>query len=694
MQYISEINDVLQKQPSHPARYKLRAADQDLRREKQTATLLAHQPLARIAFLALIGMLLYLSTVAYNTTHLDLLLNTKVGVIWSLVELPRRWVLGVGALVLAIVHYEAISLHHRIDRQFQAWYASLPADDTKKHLHLLWLHGGLISDQYGGLVFGRLLPTLSLVVTYGVLWIAPVITLTFLQAVVMPVHSEWLSGSVRLALVLVVVLVGYSAIQRAGRRKTKKIFLSFIRTDRVIAAVVCSVALFASFHVFLWPGELLQRAQAYAAPSSMVWDPNEDDGETYRSFLGMTCGLSHDSSWRAGIVSDQPPFRLAIPGSSIESNAGDYAGTYPDVTSEKYNDLSNRTRSFDTSKPQSDRAIFPSTSSWYPANGVPTLLCPQFDEKTVISTQILRGWMALNSRYASPNYELSDEVINGRNLTVEERNYLSTHTKTQPLHPKFAETLYRINNLDLVSEDLRFERFCNAWMPKVLLPPPTELNGTAFCGAKMQGTLISNWNEESAAKNRLTSSRLNGIDLSGGSLFNSQLGDVTISFTAIDASIEGLVLNGVNIQNSDWRLSRLTNPLFLLSKRHVERPGSSISESNFDGAAIAAAQFHATKISSSSFVGAEMSNALFFKGTKIDNSDFSLVNLAGPANDYDGSNLVQWKDSKLNFTRFRVKDAGKHTFAKTNGTSLGRSMIVGATTLSEPTNPIGPYGFR
>ena len=129
--------------PTHALAFQQRKAADESRRTEQTATLRAHQPLARIAFLALVGMLLYLSTVAYNTTHLDLLLNTKVGVIWSLVELPRRWVLGVGSVVLALTLYEAISLHHRVDRQFGAWYEALPANETKQHRHLLWLHGGL-----------------------------------------------------------------------------------------------------------------------------------------------------------------------------------------------------------------------------------------------------------------------------------------------------------------------------------------------------------------------------------------------------------------------------------------------------------------------------------------------------------------------------------------------------------------------
>lgn len=102
-------------------------------------------------------------------------------------------------------------------------------------------------------------------------------------------------------------------------------------------------------------------------------------------------------------------------------------------------------------------------------------------------------------------------------------------------------------------------------------------------------------------------------------------------------------------------------------------------------------QFHATEIWQSSFVGAELSNPLFFKGTKISGSDFSLANLAGSAEAYDGTDLVTWEDSKLNMTQLRGQDRSKHVFDKTvDGSSADRTLVIDTLQLSQRNNAIGP----
>lgn len=648
--------------PAHTLAFQRRIVAKEAHRVEQGVLLGAHQPLARIAFLALIGILLYLSTVAYNTSHLDLLLNTKVGVIWSLVELPRRWVLGVGSLVLAVIHYEAISLHNRVDRQFKAWHAALPIDETKRHRHLLWLHGGLISDHYSSPIFGRLLPFLSKVIVYSVLWLAPVLTLTFIQAVVMPVHSEWLSSAVRISLVIVVLLVAYNAMQRHANYENLKIKWKKIRLDRCVAGVICSVGMYLSLHVFLWPGESLQRIQTALMPSDMVWDPALDSTNTYRYFLGFKCGISDNSEWE-----------------------------YQDVDTYEYgNNGWYKREPFSTSKPQSVRADYGNNISFF----VPPTVgwqCPDRDYKTVISTQLLRAWISHQSKRFSPNYELSKVIVNGSNLTVEERDNLARHTADQPLHPKFDAILKQLSTLDLSLEDLRFATFCNAWLPKVKLPTADKLEGTNFCGAMMQGVELSGWKEKSALSEPNQWSLLTGIDLSGGSLYSGEFEDLTLGFTAIAARIDGLILKRVAIQNADWRFSTLANPLFLQSDSKRRSLKNSITHSKFDGASMEAPQFHATEILQSSFVGVELSNPLFFKGTKIQGSDFSLANLAGPAGVYEGTNLVTWKDSKLNFAQFKVGDRSKHIFDKSiNGASDAETLIFETLRNMQRNNPIGP----
>jgi uncharacterized protein YjbI with pentapeptide repeats len=657
-----------------------RSAEEAARLADEAATLRAHQPMARLAFLALVGMLLYLSTVAYNTTHLDLLLNTKVGVIWSLVELPRRWVLGVGSLVLAVIHYEAISLHHRVDRQFQAWYSALPKNEAIQHRYLLWLHGGLISDQYSSGISGRWLSAMSQVVLYGVLWVAPVFALTFLQAVVMPVHSEWLSNSVRLSLIIVVLLVGYSAFQRYIKEKSAKPKWLRVRLGGCIAGSICTFGMYLSLHVFLWPGEALQWLQAEVVPASSVWEPTVDSSTVYRSFFGLSCGVSNANGWWSDTFwKSQDAANYIYSGYRSDSNYGNtnYGGWIR--------------KQFSTSKPQSTRADFGSNISFIstPDAG---WQCPERDEKTVISTQLLRGWIGHQFKRLSPNYNLTDQIINGRSLTPEERDYLSTHTAEQPLHPKFQATLDQLNPLDLSSEDLRYGIFCNAWLPMVKLPDARKMEGTVFCGAKMQGVQLEGWKEKPAVNEIGFSSRLNGIDLSGGSLFGGHFEDLTLRFTAISARIQGLKLNGVALENSDWRFATIDSPEFLLSYSIPRDRKSSISHSKLDGSSINQPQFHATEIVQSSFVGAVVSNPLFFKGTKIKGGDFSMANFAAPSEDYAGENLVTWEDSKLDFTQFLLRDRRRHVFDKNiNGSSNGPTLIVG-TLYSGPkkNNLIGP----
>jgi hypothetical protein len=509
-----------------------RFAEDASRLAEEAATLRAHQPMARLAFLALVGMLLYLSTVAYNTSHLDLLLNTKVGVIWSLVELPRRWVLGVGSLVLAVIHYEAISLHHRVDRQFQAWYFALPQERAIQHRYLLWLHGGLISDQYSSGVSGRWLSAMSQVVLYGVMWVAPVLTLTFLQAVVMPVHSEWLSSSVRLSLFIVVLLVGYSAFQRYIKEKNAKPIWRRVRFGGCIAGSICAIGMYLSLHVFLWPGEIIQRAQAAVFPSAMVWDPDTDTRNTYRFFLGLHCGIPSDDPW---------------------------AYTYVDNSKAKYGELAWTTRKpFNSASPQNERADYGNNTSYF-TTPIPRWDCPASDEKTMVSTQLLRAWVAHQRPWFSPNYLLANEVINGRNLSIQERGYLRAHTASEPLHPKFEAVLDQVLPLNLSSEDLRFSTFCSAWMPKVTLPSSERLKGANFCGANLQGVDLSAWKESTQGQDSYNESRLNGVDLSGGALLGAEFANLSLGFTAIAASIDGLKLNGVTLANADWRLSSIVS---------------------------------------------------------------------------------------------------------------------------------------
>jgi uncharacterized protein YjbI with pentapeptide repeats len=642
----------------------------------------AQQNFSRLTFLTLIGILLYLSTVAYNTTHLDLLLNTKVGVIWSLVELPRRWVMGIGAFVLVIVLYEAISLHHRLDRQFQVWLKTMPQTEIERNKQLTWIQGGLVSDTYGSAVFGRLLATLAYLVLYGVLWLAPLATLTLMQAVVMPVHSEWLTGSIRVSMILACLLVGYSAFQlhlksnantftKVGLEGTSKSINILQKTFAIFARWLAPgslifVSLFLTNHVFLWPGELLQRLQADIATTTSVWNPEVDKTTTYREFLGLTCGIKNDSEQYKWI--------------DTTVDTGVYG----------YNNFSYDRKPFDTSKPQSERADFGSNVSFFNPPS-PSWRCPDRDDKTVVSTQLLRAWLSQFSNRFSPNYALSNEIIAGSSLAFDEREILSKHTDKEPLDPKFYTILKKITPLDLRFENLRYATFCNAWLPKVLFPSAEQVEGANFCGAKMQGAKLFFWKEPLNTIHNFYFPNVEGIDVSGGSIFGAVFEDTTIGFTAIASSIQGLRLNGVNLQKADLRFAKIELPEFLQSRFPGPAKNNRITNSNFSGAVIESPQFHATIIENSKFIGAQISNPLFFKGTLVLSSDFSLANLHDSQSAYSGTNLVTWKSSKMNLTQMPFNHKSKHVFDATmKDTKPIRTLIFDTVSAEETLNPIGP----
>jgi uncharacterized protein YjbI with pentapeptide repeats len=273
------------------------------RLDETAKTLVSHQTMARASFLALIAMVLYLSSITYNTTHHDLLLNTKVSVLWSAVELPRRWVFGAGSVILVVLVYEAISLHHRLDRQFRVWFQGLPTDELARNSHIIWLHGSLTTDIHDTTDSTRWLSRLAKTIVYTVLWISPLLTLVFIQAVVMPVHSEWLSSTVRLSLLCTCFIVASSirhdfrdhSLRNTETPKTVTTRWFYAlrkyvqRPMNVLGSTVTAGVLFFSWLVFLWPGERLQVWQSRIAPKSLLWSYEDYGKREGPTFLRLPC---------------------------------------------------------------------------------------------------------------------------------------------------------------------------------------------------------------------------------------------------------------------------------------------------------------------------------------------------------------------------------------------------------------------
>jgi uncharacterized protein YjbI with pentapeptide repeats len=565
--------------------------------DEQAKLLASNQTLARASFLALAGACLYLASVAYNSTHLDLLLNTKASVLWSVVELPRRWVLSIGAIVLVGLLYETAALHDRLDRQYRAWIASMPADDTSRQRRLLWLHGGLVSDVHSASVFGRTLSQAAEFVLYSIMWIAPLLTLLFVQAVLMPVHSELLSNTLRVALLLASAIVGHGVFRAVSvyssdvRKKassgkvsiSKRLSVLGVRPMMSITTLVVLGGLVLSFHVLLWSGERLQVGQS----RFLLWSEQK---------LRELKFLSDSKSlvWRGPTKNNLTPSFLGIKCPSSPrtvANENSYAG------------------------------------------------CPSLREPTMLSTLILREHLTKFSTRFAHNYQLADTAINGSSLTAQERKELALHTDQAPLHPNFESILLKVPKLNLRSEDVRYADFSRAFAPKVNFSEDLS-RGAIFVGASLQGSslILSPPRRPDLGLSFL------GADMSGG--------DITI-----DNSVPSMTLIGVigirtkvalfgpmpNLTASDFRFSqwndqwwaeRSTVPPFQAHppqaesfQKHENQNTTAVMSSNFSGARLSGITFINVRVSSSQFVGASIQSLNVLGRNEISNSDFSLSTL-------------------------------------------------------------------
>jgi uncharacterized protein YjbI with pentapeptide repeats len=262
---------------------------------------------------------------------------------------------------------------------------------------------------------------------------------------------------------------------------------------------------------------------------------------------------------------------------------------------------------------------------------------------------------------------------------------LSIHTDEQPLHPKFYEVLNSLPTLDLAEENLRYGNFCNAWLPKTTFPSADKLSGINLCGAQLQGTQLFAWQELESAGSQ---SRLTGADLSGGEIVGAKFGGLDVGFIAVAAKIEGVELD--LLMNADWRNAWVSQPVFL---EHTEKFGdkrSRIVNSRFDGAKFYSPQFHGTLISNSTFVGAQISNPLFFSRTQIVSSDFSLANFALPSENYAGENLVTWKNTTFDLMQIPISALSKHSFTAQATSKPKYPLIANAIVAMDSSNKFGP----
>lgn len=564
---------------------------------------------ARLAFGALVALCTVLASIAFVTTHVDLLLNNKIRVFGNVVEIPRDWGMSIGAVLLVFLQYEALSLNARLRRQYELWWKALLPTGGHVGRRLSWMSGGLISDLY--LTGSRyvVLRTLARVILTLGLCIFPLLTLTFLLAVAMPAHSELLSTTIRAAATGSAILAVWA--HREGLLARSRVDLSSRESTSlrqfnagtsvqtwwrnvawrrfawlpVPLVIACTQILV--WHVFLWPGEAVQRATTSLLPDAFVWGSDEDSDKVRWWFW-----------WSES---------TKVP---VYSN--------PELL-----------RETDVSK------LMPSASriDWGIANRysvqAPGSRSLGRDERTSISTQVLRYyiWVSLGDRF-SPNLRVRDADL--VQLSADQKAILGGKSASEEHRARFAEALQRIPTLDLRRRDLRFATFDHVWMPKVALPPASRRAGMVLTNCNLQGASLFRFGVARCATCIVDSGTLGkGLDISGATItdsrFNSGIRNVSARYSHWDAvDVVGWVTD------TDFRGSELANVAWLRSDPSVIRRPSVIANSDFSGAHLYHPQFHNTIIRETALDGANIDYPLLLGRVGMIDSRMRFARFAFP----------------------------------------------------------------
>jgi hypothetical protein len=295
-------------------------------------------PNTRLIYLAFLTYLIYYLTVTYSTDHHDLLFDTKVHVLWNILEIPRSLLLGVGACILTLFHYKALWYHNRSLQQLRAFRQALITDRQKRKASLL-LTGNLLIDVIFPLGGMRTASYVALLILGAVLVIAPLIALLFALSVSLPKHSDILSGIIRLALIADLGLLIWSwfswrkspiaalnniverdAVVVCWKRASQNIGQVLVAT--ALLACATSIATMAVF-VLAFPGEAYYRNLVSGVArfaSNWVIDPSLETESPRLYAFGLGCNLNYDETLD---IVPKPEIRVSQSRPSVQPGWGD-----------------------------------------------------------------------------------------------------------------------------------------------------------------------------------------------------------------------------------------------------------------------------------------------------------------------------------------------------------------------------------
>ena len=559
---------------------------------------------ARVAFVSLFLLTLLLASVASTTTHLDLLLGSKISLPAQNVEVSRQAMLLIGSLILAGIHFQALRSHLLAAKQL----AGLSRLSPSPHLLGLELRTNMITDAFFasvGNVFSR---TLSNILLCAVLLISPLLTLFFVQLVTLPAHSNLLTGFVRLILVVdtvvtvVAMLLFFRYLKYSRNGEARSHYFSEFG-----ACAITFLPALAGMSIAIFPGEYYEgvvlRAVEMVAPKLIASRNIKTDDKI--SFFGISCLIDH------GYKKNQITQGVQkTPAATADS---------PEV--------------FRVRPTVSEAETTPTCRHYGPA---------------LISTITIMTWLESTTGFGiSRTFHLQGQTISGQNLPANERSQLSEHSEAIPLHAEFHNILAKIIRLDLSTKDLRYANFDNAFMPRVRLNG-AMIHGATFHNANLQGAVVVNYESAHSISDIEPGHRLpspfDSADLSAAN-FEKPIfwAEAIQNIKAISAKFDNCRFAGVEILGGFWQGATFSYCSFQdyeISKK--SRLASRILAANMSGANFLATDFYkifvgsepgrasnAANFDSSNWAHSKLSSGSVFSGAALRGADFSEAEVGG-----------------------------------------------------------------
>lgn len=626
---------------------RLRQAEQDFRqadassREKQ-----AERQLKRIedessdvrkALLALVFFEIYLASVLYTTTHLDLLLDRSIGYLTYIVSVQAPTFMVASAIALFFAHLFALSLHARVGKRLQHYAAQFP-DRTS------FLPEGVLTNVVVAGLTSQLWRFAAILVLVLFLFLSPLMLLLWIQAKTIVLQNPavtWLSRGLILADVVLMlkVLAAHSPALRSWPWLLPGLLVSLL-------------SFVLSWVVFLVPDETLESFYVTAAKATIPsWVIEPRKSEKTVKVIG--------SGPARCLVGNVPWYVEPITKSEFE--------------------------------------LPPSTKRPTVVNAEEAQIPPCFNSSTTLAFSLaMTSWLGFPRAYV-----LDGETINGGLLSAKERAVLYTHTQKAPLHPEFFSVLEKTPNLNLSRKVLAYGSFRNAFMPRTWVVANgkpidfrgAQLQGGGIAGWKEEGlvdwamtnTGASGWTEivVDQLESNLSYANLSGAQITGVNgppvFFNVQINQLIAVQTAFGSPI----FAGSAISRSDFRYANLQRSQWRMAQSSQNHTlGSIVQHSDFRFANLSNSNVYKAVLANSGFGHSAWTHSTLVE-TQLETVDFAGVDMTKLA-DTSGTSLT---DVGLSFAAVpEALVSGRNK----DGVAFGSGLVF-VYGNSKPVQLQGPY---